>query len=135
MSGWFERAMIVGQVNSKLEAVIPVTVHGPRGVALVLEVLLDTGYSGFLTLPAAKIATLDLEPVAANRLILADGTAVISTIYQAVVAWDDQERIIEVDRLEATALTGMALMQSYELNAQIMVGGRVTLTAYTPSSP
>lgn len=127
--------MIIGQVNSKLEAVIPLTVRGPRGEAPALEVLLDTGYSGFLTLPSSSIVTLGLERVAASRLTLADGTEVISALYRAVIVWDGQERVTEVDALETAALAGMALMKGYELNARIVVGGRVTLTAFTPNSP
>jgi hypothetical protein len=61
--------MITGEVNPKLEAVIPLTVSGPQGQTRALEVVIDTGYSGFLTLPSAVIAGLDLTQIATGHLI------------------------------------------------------------------
>lgn len=126
--------MITGQVNSNLEAVITLVVHGQGEREVVLEVVLDTGYSDFLTLPAETIAKLGLEQAATGSLTLADGSKVISAVYLATVTWDGLPRDINVDTLETTPLLGMALMKGYDLNARIVGGGRVTLTAYTLSS-
>lgn len=45
--------MITGQVSSKREAVISLTVSGSQGETREIEAVIDTGYSSYLTLPAA----------------------------------------------------------------------------------
>ena len=43
--------MIQGVVNAALEAVIPLTLQGPAGQTREIEAVIDTGFSGSLTLP------------------------------------------------------------------------------------
>lgn len=119
--------MISGYVNSKLEAMISLPVHGPRGEMREVEALLDTGFAGDLTLPSALIDALGLENLAAGILIMADGTKVKSDLSLAMAVWDGQMRMIEVDTLESEALVGMKLMEGYDLSVRVMVGGPVTL--------
>lgn len=52
--------MIHGAVNAALEAVVPLTVQGAAGRAHEIEAVIDTGFSGFLTLPSALVAVLGL---------------------------------------------------------------------------
>ena len=93
--------MITGQINANLEAVIPLVVQGQGEAVLALNVVIDTGYSDFLTLPAETIATLGLEQAATGVLTLADGSKVVSAIYLATVIWDGLPRHdITVDALE-----------------------------------
>ena len=120
--------MITGEINSNLEAVIPLTVSGPQGATPVLTAVIDTGYTSFLTLPAAVIARLGLKQIATGQLKLADGSEIVSALYRATVVWDGQERTTEVDTLETEVLVGMALLEGYELHARIAVGEQVTLT-------
>ncbi|MGH9836269.1 MAG: clan AA aspartic protease [Blastocatellia bacterium] len=126
--------MITGQVNSKLEAVIPLTAHGPQGQTRTLEAVIDTGYSGFLTLPSAVIAALGLSHIATGHLTLADGGEIVSDLYLATVVWDGQERATEVDTLEAEVLVGMGLLKGYDLHARIAIGGQVTITNFQPTT-
>jgi len=124
--------MITGRVNSKLEAVIPLTAHGPPGQTRTLEAVIDTGYSGFLTLPPAVIAELGLTHIATGHLTLADGGEIVSDLYLATVVWDGQERATEVDTLEAEVLVGMGLLEGCDLHARVAVGGQVTITNFQP---
>jgi clan AA aspartic protease len=121
--------LIKGQVNASLESVIPLLVHGQDGAELALDVVIDTGYSFFLTLPAATIAALQLEQIAVAELTLADGSLVKSATCLATVIWDGTPRGIYVDTLETSPLIGVALMEGYELTTRLVVGGAVTLTA------
>ncbi len=125
--------MIAGEVNSDLEAVIPLVVQGQSG-EVPIEAVIDTGYSYFLTLPAEMIASLGLEQIGTGILTLADGGRINAAICQATVLWDGASRDIDVDVLETTPLVGMALMKGYELNASIFAGGQVTLTACKPGT-
>jgi predicted aspartyl protease len=50
--------MIVGVVNSDLEATLRLTVRGPNGQMRRIKAVIDTGFDGFLTLPSAIVADL-----------------------------------------------------------------------------
>ena len=52
--------MIEGVVNAAREAVVTISVRGPDGQAREIEAVIDTGYSGFLTLPASLVEDLGL---------------------------------------------------------------------------
>ena len=52
--------MIEGSVNAAYEAVVALSLQGPGGRTRDIEAVVDTGYSGFLTLPAALVAELGL---------------------------------------------------------------------------
>lgn len=121
--------MITGQVNANLESVIPLVVQGQGGMELALDVVIDTGYSFFLTLPAATVATLRLKQVATGRLILADGSVISSETCTATVIWDGVARNIYVDVLDTSPLIGVSLMKGYELTTRFIAGETVTLKA------
>ena len=48
--------MIEGVVNSAYEAVIPLSLQGPAGQTQQVEAVIDTGFTGFLTLPPSLVA-------------------------------------------------------------------------------
>jgi predicted aspartyl protease len=52
--------VILGQVNSNTEAIIPVTIQAAAGQTFTLDAMIDTGFSGYLSLPIAIIAALRL---------------------------------------------------------------------------
>lgn len=124
--------MITGHINSKIEAVITLEVCEDQGEPRAIETILDTGYSGFLTLPAETASVFGFKSIGHEQLTMADGSEVLSAICPARVIWDGHLYSIDVDILETQPLVGMALMKGYDLNARIVVGGPVTLTAYQP---
>ena len=73
--------MIEGVVNAVREAVVPLAVAGPAGRTLPIDAVIDTGFSGFLTLPAALVSELQLPfgPVAARRWPTAAKTSLTFT--------------------------------------------------------
>ena len=125
--------MIAARVNSNGEAVISLAVSGPQGETREIEAVIDTGYAGYLTLPSAVIAALGLSSIGLSYLTLADGSELPSDVCPAMVDWDGQARTIVVDTLESEALVGMALLEGYDLNIRIAVGGRVTIESFSPT--
>lgn len=121
--------MITGSVNANLEAIIQVVVVGTGTQKHQFEVVIDTGFSGFLTLPQPLIAVLKLTWLGREDGILADGRVELFDVYRATVIWDGKERFIEVQAVDAQALAGMELMQGHSLQMDVVSGGAVTITA------
>ena len=118
--------MIVGIVRAR-EPLIGLTVRGFRGRLQDIEAVVDTGYTGWLTLPPTVIAALNLRWQTVGRGILADGSVSTFDVYQARVVWDGRVRSVFVDEFDATPLIGMALLQGYEYKMQVRARGRVTI--------
>lgn len=121
--------MIVGHVNSRREAIIQLAVLGENNQRQGIKAIIDTGYTGFLTLPSAVIATLELTWFMQEEGFLGDGSMCMFNVFEASVIWDGQVKSIEINGSEADPLVGMSLLEGYDLNIQSLVGGVVTIKA------
>jgi len=92
-----------------------------------IEAVIDTGYTGWLTLPPSVISTLSLRWDSFGRGMLADGSASLFDVYQGKVVWDGRIRSVLVDEFDATPLVGMALLRGCELRMQVRARGKVTI--------
>ena len=120
--------MIEGVVNAAYEAVVTLTLQGPAGQRQV-EAVIDTGFNGFLTLPPTVVAELGLLFASIGRATLADGSEVSFDVYNVAALWDGRQIYIEADVADTHALLGMQLLDSYNLNIQVVNGGRVVIEA------
>jgi clan AA aspartic protease len=118
--------MIVGIVQGR-EPLIWLTTRGLRGRQQEIEAVVDSGYTGWLTLPPTAIAALSLRWQTVGRGILADGSVSAFDVYQAKVLWDGRIRRVFVDEFDATPLVGMALLRGYEYKMQVRARGKVTI--------
>ena len=119
--------MITGYVTVYREAVISLSVQGSEGQSREIDAVIDTGFNGFLTLPASLIQELGLVWRRRGRAMLADGSDSLFDIYEAIVTWDDRSRRIAVDEVNSDPLIGMSLLYGYELTVQVIDGGRVVI--------
>lgn len=119
--------MIIGIVNANLEATIRLIVRGAQGQEQEIEAVIDTGFTGSLTLPAALIAALGLAWRGHAQAELADGSLHLFDVYAATLLWDDQARMVEIDATDTNPLVGMDLLHGYDLRIQVVEGGRVTI--------
>ena len=53
--------MITRMVNTNREAIIQLVALGPHGHQQEIEAVIDTGFTGFLTMPPALVAVLGLS--------------------------------------------------------------------------
>jgi clan AA aspartic protease len=127
--------MIVGIVTAGVEAVITVTVEDSHGQRHAIDAVIDTGFTGCLTLPTALVKSLGLQFSGSASAILADGSRQIFDYYAAVVDWDGNVRGIEVDAVDSTPLVGMSLLRGYDLLIEVSPGGRVTIDASIQGKP
>ena len=121
--------MIEGFVNANLEAVVPLSIRGQEGQAREVNAVIDTGYSGSLTLPPSLVAELELPYVLSSRATLADDTEVGFSVYRVTALWDGQPRYVEADAVGSTPLVGMSLLDRHDLSIQVRDGGRVVIQA------
>ena len=120
--------MIVGRVNSNLEAVASIAVSALSGQRIVVEGQIDTGFNGHLTLPNQLISELGLQFVMQREVRLGDGTSQQVGVYNALVELGvDIRRTALVESAEVKPLIGMALMRGYDLRIQVFEGGAVSL--------
>ena len=119
--------MIQGVVNAAYEAVIPLTVQGPAGQTRDIDAVIDTGFTGFLTVPPALVTELGLLLEGTSRATLADGSEVIFPSYDVAVLWGGQPRYVLADAVDTTPLVGMRMLDSHDLNIEVVAGGRVAI--------
>jgi predicted aspartyl protease len=121
--------MISGVVNAKFEATIRLSVSSIQGQAQEIEAILDTGFSGSLTLLSTTIRSLDLPWRTRGSVVLANGAVDQCDIYAATVMWDGRLRNILVEEADTEPLVGMALLRGHALSVQVVSGGAVTIAA------
>jgi clan AA aspartic protease len=120
--------MMQGTVNQNCEATISVVVRS-LDIIQNISAVIDTGFSGFLTLPSSVIAALNLTWKGRDMATLGDGTFCIFEVYIASVIWDGAYRTIDINESETVPLIGMRLLRGYDLRIQTIEGGLVTIEA------
>lgn len=123
--------MIEGTVNPDLEATVSVDVRGPGGQSFLVEAVVDTGFSDYLTLPSAQVGELGLRHRTRSTTRLGDGSKAAFDVYDAELVWDGRLVTALVDEAETTPLVGMALLEGHELRIETRTGGRVLIEPLT----
>jgi clan AA aspartic protease len=98
--------MIKGIVSADLDATIKVTVSGSAAVRHRVEVVIDTGFNGFLMLPLRLLTSLRCARIGRTRAMLADGSERVFELYAATINWHGRPRAVEVDAADEGGLVG-----------------------------
>jgi clan AA aspartic protease len=118
--------MIQGVVNQYCEAILPIVIKN-YDKSQFIDAVIDTGFSGFLTLPSKIIKALDLTWKGRDIATLGDGTSCIFEVYITDIIWDGEYRTIDINESETFPLIGMRLLRGYDLRIQAIEGGYVTI--------
>jgi clan AA aspartic protease len=121
--------MITGTVSTRHEMMIKLLVRDSASQEQAVEAILDSGFTGSLTLPPSLIARLGLSWRSRSSAILANGNVEQFDIYAATVVWDGMPRPILVQAIDNAPLLGMPLLVGYDLRARVQVGGIVQIEA------
>lgn len=97
-------------------------VLGPNGKERQIEAIIDSGFTGSLTLPRSVVASLGLVYQGFFPGLLADGSEQLFDLYSATVMWDRRRREVEVVAAEGATLAGMSLLTGYEVTMQVWHG-------------
>lgn len=122
--------MIVGLVYRRAPR-IRLAIRGLRGLRQEIEAVVDTGYTGWLTLPPSVIRDLNLRWRTFGRGILADGGVSLFDVYHGKVEWDGRTRPVYADEFDATHLVGMALLRGFKFSMEVRFRGKVTIKRLT----
>ena len=121
--------MIEGVVTDAREAVLKLLVWGPEGRQREIEAVIDTGFSGFLTVTPRLASELGLVFEGQARATLADGSQTVFSYYGVSVRWDGRERYVEAGAADTAPLVGMQLLEGHSLCMDIKDGGQVVIEA------
>ena len=120
--------MIIGKIRADQEAIIELEVVGPNHSEKV-EVIVDTGFTGFLMLPTDLINRLKLQLIGNRRAILGDGSQVSFDLYLAKVVWHGETREVPTLRAEHDgALLGMSMLSGSLAVLQVIPNGTVRIS-------
>jgi clan AA aspartic protease len=119
--------MIHGVVSRNREATISLVVVNENRQTKLITAVIDTGYTGFLSLPSEIITELNLSWTGIDRGTLGDGSEVTFEVYAAKVIWDGEYRDIPINEAETDPLVGISLLYGYDLHIQTVEGGNVTI--------
>jgi clan AA aspartic protease len=119
--------MIHGVVSRNREATISLVVVNENRHTKLITAVIDTGYTGFLSLPSEIITELNLSWTGIDRGTLGDGSEVTFEVYAAKVIWDGEYRDIPINEAETDPLVGISLLYGYDLHIQTVEGGSVTI--------
>ena len=118
--------MITGKITVHQEAVIElevISLNRPEKI----EAVIDTGFTGYLTLPSTLIAHLKLQQAGEQSAILGDENRVVLKRHVAKVLWHGEERDVYVLQAEGGPLIGKSLLHGSRLILDVVTDGDVTI--------
>ena len=116
---------MIGVVTASLKPTLQVVVIGSGGQLRAIEATVDTGFTGFLTLPPGLIALLGLVLLGQHQGLLADGSVSRFNVYRGEILWDGLRRTVNIDEMDHDPLLGTALLQDHEIRIRMVPGGMV----------
>lgn len=118
-----------GYVNLEpKESRIVVSVLDAAGVEAPLEMAIDTGFTGFMTLRPTAIRAMGLERGQDRKMMLADGQVIDTPTWLATAIWHGKPTKIDVLELDARPVVGMSLLWGSDVAIAVRENGRVAIT-------
>lgn len=123
-----------GIVNQNCEAMIRLVVSNADSQRQMIDAVISTGFTGFLTLPLSVLTNLNLRAYRREEGILGDGSTCIFDVYRGLVSWDGEFRRIDINASETTPLVGMSLLYGYRIQLDAIEEGVVTIQLLSSSN-
>ena len=92
-----------------------------------MDAILDTGFTGYLTLPTKSIEQLGLPSVGQRTFELANGELFEFEAYIATVSWYGRLRDALVLKSDSAPLLGMTLLWGSRVTVDALTDGEVTI--------
>lgn len=121
------RGTVARNSDGGLEAWITVSVMDADSEPQRCEVIVDTGFTGWLTLPEADIRRLGLVKAGSQYSIIASGNEEEFDYYRTSVLWHGRLHEIEVFQSIDQPLLGMELLEGSRVSVDAWDGGDVVI--------
>jgi clan AA aspartic protease len=121
--------MMHGIVDQNCEATLRLVVGNANSQRQVIDAVIDTGFTGFLTLPLTVITSLNLRLYSREEGKLGDGSTCIFDVYSGFVIWDGDLQRIDINASETEPLIGMSLLYGYRVQLDVIEGGTLKIHA------
>ena len=125
--------MIAGTVRDEIELIVPLELVDAADQRQRIDFVLDSGFTGFLSLSSALVRQLGLSSRGIQKGLLADGTASIFRLVTVNVIWNGSPRTIEAQIL-GEPLIGTRMLKGYELRAKFELNGEVAISELPPKT-
>ena len=128
--------MVSGQVvllgdiagHQVLEPGVAVAVAaGNAGIYRAIDCTVDTGFTGWLTLPAHIIREFGLQYRGSRPVKLADGRQRRAELYLGFIKWQGQVFPRLIHQSPSSPLLGMSLLVGSKLTIEVIAGGAVSI--------
>jgi clan AA aspartic protease len=116
-----------GIVNEYLEPRISLTFVSATGSRTEIEMVVDTAFEGFITLPRHILRNLRRLKRGTVRTVLADDSESRADYYVCTVIWNGRKRQIQVLLMDGDPLLGTEMMRNYSLSVDFVPGGTVSI--------
>ena len=124
--------MMQGLITPDRQAAVELRVFGSGESSVSLQAVIDTGFSGYLTLPTQTVTALGLELQNETTVTLGDGTERALSQFSADLEWDGENRTVLVLAAEIAPVIGMALLYGYNVHLHVLDGGTVSIEKIIP---
>ena len=94
---------------------------------------MDTGFTGYLTLPQESIRQLGLRSVGQRTFELANGDLFDFQVYLGSVSWHDRANDVLVLESDSVPLLGMTLLWGSRVTLDASTGGEVAIEELPPT--
>ena len=118
--------MMIGSVRD-LHALLPVIICPPEKPNITIEFVIDTGFTGLMTLPSEIVSSLKLPYMNRISAQLADASFVDIPYYSANIIWNDEEKEVRVLATGERPLLGTSLLDANALWAEFQEEGKVII--------
>ena len=129
------RGRVERNVDGGLEPWLTISVQDSGGAMHYIDVILDTGFTGWLMLPVPLINELGLTRQGDRRSILATGEANRLDFYVTTVLWHGQPRRVEVLQSLDQFLLGTELLEGSRVTVDAWEGGDVIIEEVQSAAP
>ena len=110
-----------------LEAWVEISVEDSNGGLHPIRVIVDTGFTDWLTLPTDFIKLLRLTRDDNREVTLADGSVTVYQNYKGKILWHERLRPVAIIALDAQPLLGTKALAGSRLTIDFQDGGEVSI--------